>query len=69
TKYNDLHPSTSTSFSNWVWNSSAHTLSHTYGSYTKYATFMPTVGNYSNFCYAPTSLDSTYGYVQLYNLG
>ena len=69
TKYNDLHPSTSTGFSNWVWNSSAHTLTHAYSSYTKYATFMPTVGNYSNFCYAPTSLDSTYGYVQLYKLG
>ncbi len=67
--YADLHPSTSTSWSNWVWNASAHTLTHAYSSSTKYATFMPTIGNYSNFCYAPTSLNSTYGYVQLYKLG
>ena len=62
--YADLYPSTSTSWSNWSY--SDHTLSYTTSYTTKYACYKPTVGSYSNFCYAPTSSSSTYGYVQLY---
>ena len=63
-RYADLYPSTSTSWSNWSY--SDHTLSYTTSYTTKYACYKPTVGSYSNFCYAPTSSSSTYGYVQLY---
>ncbi|MBS7259211.1 MAG: hypothetical protein KIG25_02075, partial [Eubacteriales bacterium] len=63
--YSDLYPSTSTSYSNWIY--SNHTLRYKVStSVTKYACYKASSGSYSNFCYAPTTSSTTNGYVQLY---
>jgi uncharacterized repeat protein (TIGR02543 family) len=50
----------------WTWDSTNKRFSATPSSTTKYMTFAPTVGSYSNFFYAPSSVNSTYSTIQLY---
>ena len=64
--YSDLYPGTSSSYSNWVYSATNHTLSYKVStSVTKYATYKASAGSYSNLCYAPTSA-TTNSYVQIY---
>ena len=64
--YSDLYPGTSSSYSNWVYSATNHTLSYKVStSITKYATYKASAGSYSNLCYAPTSA-TTNSYVQIY---
>jgi hypothetical protein len=65
--YADLYAASGTSYAtNWSWNASTQRLSYyVSSSVTKYATFIPTAGSYSNFFGAPTSATS-YSTITLY---
>ena len=65
--YADLYAGSGTSYAtNWSWNASTQRLSYyVSSSVTKYATYIPTAGSYSNFFGAPTSA-TTYSTITLY---
>ncbi|MBR0156256.1 MAG: Ig-like domain-containing protein [Clostridia bacterium] len=59
----DLYPENGSSYStNWLWDEQTHQLSYDYSKGTRYVTFVPTAGDYSNLFNAPKTAAS----VQLY---
>ncbi|MCR5808052.1 MAG: dockerin type I repeat-containing protein [Clostridiales bacterium] len=62
--YSDLYPASGSTCS-WTWNASAHTLSTTYPGSTRYASYLASVGGYSNFMQNVGSANANC-YVQLF---